>query len=301
MNKIVIIGCGFVGATYAYALLNDGKFVNEIVLMDVDNDKAIGEALDLSHCITYCDTNIKIKVGNYSDFKDADIVCITAGKNQVFGETRMDALEQNSNIMKNIVDNVIASNFSGIFLIASNPLDVMTYITWKESGFSSDRVIGSGTSLDSARLRYYISEHLGVSPKNIHGYVLGEHGDSQFIPWSSIKVLGDSIYNFLTQQDLDKIAEETRNAGYSIIEKKKATYYGIGKSLARITNAILGNENALIPVSVYDKDNDVYISLPAIININGISQIKKLKLTPEEQEKYMNSVNILKNAINKIM
>jgi len=300
MNKIVIIGCGNVGMSYAYALLNQRTSVTDLVLVDINKEKIEGEAMDLNHCLAFAPSKINIKAGTYEDCKDAKIVCIAAGANQAPNETRMDLINKNSKIFKSIIKEVIKNEFNGIFLIATNPLDVMTYITYKESGFKTNKVIGSGTSLDTARLRYLIGDKLEISPKNVHAYVIGEHGDSEFVPWSNASVGLQNIKEFLKEEELEEICDDVRNAAYEIINKKGATYYGIGMCLVRITNAILGNENSIITVSAYDKENEIFIGQPAIINKNGIKEVIKLNLTEEENEKYQNSVKIVKDAIEKI-
>ena len=188
MNKIVLIGCGNVGMAYSYALINQKEYVDELVLIDINKEKCIGEAMDLNHCMAYSPSKIKVSVGEYKDCSDAKIVVIAAGANQAPGETRMDLIDKNSKIFKNIVDNVMASGFNGIFLVATNPLDVMTYLTLKYSGLPANKVIGSGTTLDTARLRFLLSEKTGVCPKNIEAYVIGEHGDSEFVPWSNVNI-----------------------------------------------------------------------------------------------------------------
>lgn len=300
MNKIVIIGCGNVGMSYAYALLNQRTSVTDLFLIDINKEKIIGEVMDLNHCLAFAPSKINIQVGNYDDCKDAKIVCIAAGANQAPNETRMDLIYKNSKIFKNIISEVRKSGFNGIFLIATNPLDIMTYITFKESNFKPNQVIGSGTSLDTARLRYLIGDKLGISPKNIHAYVIGEHGDSEFVPWSNASVGVENIENFLNKEELETICEDVKKAAYEIISKKGATYYGIGMCLVRITNAILGNENSIITVSTYDKENDIFIGLPAIINKDGIKKVIKLNLSEDENIKLDNSIQVIKEAIKKI-
>lgn len=295
-NKVVLIGCGNVGMSYAYALLNQKTFVNELVLIDLDTKRIEGEVMDLNHCLAFAPSKIDIKVGSYADCKDASIVCICAGANQNPGETRMDLIHKNSKIFKSIVTEVMENGFDGIFLVATNPLDVMTYMTWKYSGLETNRVIGSGTSLDTARLRYMVGEKLGVSPKNIHAYVIGEHGDSEFVPWSNANVGLQNIKNFLTEQECDEICHSVRNAAYEIINRKGATYYGIGMCLVRITNAILGDENSIITVSAYDDANDIYIGSPCILNKNGIKERVLVDLNQKELEQLQNSIDILKKA-----
>ena len=299
-NKIVIIGCGNVGMSYAYALLNQNTNVNDLVLIDLDKERAIGEAMDLNHGIAFAPGRINIKAGDYSDCKDADIVCIAAGANQNPGETRMDLINKNSVIFKSIVTEVMKNKFDGIFLIATNPLDVMTYLTWKYSNLPHSRIIGSGTSLDTSRLRFMIGEKLNISPKSVHAYIIGEHGDSEFAPFSNATIGLQNIHNFLNDDELNKIYHNVKNAAYEIINRKKATYYGIGMCLVRITNAILNNENSIITVSSYDKENDIFMGIPSIINRNGVRERVYVELNEEETKKLQNCVNIIKDAINTI-
>lgn len=299
-NKVVIIGCGNVGMSYAYALLNQRTYVNELALIDLNYDRIVGEAMDLNHCLAFAPSKIDIKAGTYEDCKDASIVVIAAGANQNPGETRMDLINKNSKIFKEIVSNVMKNNFNGIFLVATNPLDVMTYLVQKYSGLPYHKVMGSGTSLDTARLRYLVGEKISVNPKNVHGYVIGEHGDSEFVPWSNVNIGLQNIDEFLNQEEKNNVEKSVREAAYEIINKKGATYYGIGMCLVRITNAILGNENAIITVSNYDRENGIYIGLPAIINKTGVSKKMKVNLTENESQKFKNSVNIIKEAIAKI-
>ena len=297
MNKVVIIGCGNVGMSYAYALLNQRTAVSELALIDLNQDRIEGEVMDLNHCLAFAPSKINIKVGTYQDCKDASIVCIAAGANQNPGETRMDLITKNSKIFKNIIDQVMENGFRGIFLVATNPLDVMTYLTWKYSGLQTSQIIGSGTSLDTSRLRYLVGERLNINPKNIHAYVIGEHGDSEFVPWSNANIGLQNIHRFLDSETLENIRVQVKNAAYEIINRKGATYYGIGMCLVRITNAILGDENSIITVSSYDENNDVYIGLPTIINRKGAAGKIAVELNEEETEKMQNCVNIIKEAI----
>jgi len=299
-NKVVIVGCGNVGMSYAYALLNQRTNVQELVLIDLNKERIIGEAMDLNHCLAFAPTRMQIKAGDYSDCRDAKIVCIAAGANQNPGETRMDLIHKNSKIFKSIVTEVMNSGFNGIFLIATNPLDIMTYLTWKYSGLPHNRIIGSGTSLDTARLRYMIGDKLNVNPKNVHAYVIGEHGDSEFVPWSNANIGLQNIKEFLKEEELNEIYVNVRDAAYDIINRKGATCYGIGMCLVRITNAILGDENSIITISTYDKNNDVFVGLPAIINAQGVREKVYVNLTEEETERLQNSIDVIKDAINRI-
>lgn len=299
-NKVVIIGCGNVGMSYAYAILNQRTYVNELVLIDIDEKRVEGEVMDLNHCLAYSPSKINIYKGNYSDCKNAKIVVIAAGANQNVGETRMDLIHKNSTIFKSIVSQVMENEFDGIFLIATNPLDVMTYLTYKYSGLPHNKVLGTGTTLDTARLRYLISEKVGISPKNIHAFVMGEHGDSEFVPWSNVNIALKGIDKYLTIDEMLKIENDVRNSAYEIINRKGATYYGIGMCLVRITNAILGDENVVLSVSAYDSENDIYISTPAIVNRTGVKEKIFVPFNDEETNKIKNSIDVIKEAINSL-
>ncbi len=296
-NRIVLIGCGNVGMSYAYALLNQHTYVDELILIDLNKEKIEGEAMDLNHCLAYSPSKVRIYVGDYQDCKEARIVVIAAGSNQEVGETRMDLIHKNSQIFQSIIENVMQSGFDGIFLIATNPLDVMTCLTLKYSKLPPSRVIGSGTTLDTARLRYLISEKINICPKDIQAYVIGEHGDSEFVAWSNANIALTSINAFLTKEDQQQLEEEVKDAAYEIIQKKGATYYGIGMCLVRITSAILEDKNIILPVSSYDKTNQVCISTPAIVNKNGVQEKIFIPLNPEETEKLTHSIAIIKKAL----
>lgn len=299
-NKVVIIGCGNVGMAYAYALINQNTYVNKLVLIDINKDRVEGEVMDLNHCLPYAPNKISISNGEYSDCSDASIVVIAAGVNQKPGETRTDLIHKNASIFKDIVGNVMKSGFNGIFVVATNPLDVMTYLTYKYSGLPSNRVIGTGTILDTARLRLMIGKKLCINSKDINAYVIGEHGDSEFIPWSNASISLQNIKEFFNEEELNDIEDDVREAAYEIINKKGATCYGIGMSLVKITNSILGNENNVLSLSIYDEKNDVYVGLPAVLNKEGISKRVYLKLTDEEETKLQNSINVIKNNINSV-
>lgn len=299
-NKVVIVGCGNVGMSYAYALINQRTYVNKLVLIDINKERIEGEVMDLNHCLPYAPSKISINVGDYKDCSDARIVVIAAGANQKPGETRTDLINKNASIFKEIVNNVMASGFNGIFVVATNPLDVMTYLTYKYSGLPARQVIGTGTSLDTARLRLMIGKKLCINSKDIAAYVIGEHGDSEFIPWSNANISLQNIKQFFKDKELEEIETDVRNAAYEIINRKGATYYGIGMCLVTITNAILGNENAIIALSVYDEENDVYVGLPAILNKDGAEKRVYLKLNEEETTKLEHSINIIKENIKSV-
>lgn len=299
-NKIVLVGCGNVGMSYAYALLNQQTYVDELVLIDINKEKIEGEAMDLNHCLAYSPSKVFVRVGDYKDCKDARIVVIAAGAAQEVGETRMDLIHKNSKIFKSIVGSVMQSGFDGIFLVATNPLDVMTYLTLKYSGLKPNRVIGSGTTLDTARLRYLISQKVNICPKDIEAYVVGEHGDSEFVAWSNANIALTGIDFFLKPQEKIDIEEDVRNSAYEIIKRKGATYYGIGMCLVRITSAILEDKKIILPVSSYDKNNDVCISTPAVVNKTGVQEKIFIPLNKEETEKLTNSIKVIKEAIKSV-
>lgn len=313
-GKIVLVGTGFVGMSMAYSMLNRGG-IEELILIDIDKEKTIGEEMDLSHGLPFAPQKMVIKAGDYKDCADAEIVVITAGVAQKPGQTRLELAEVNTKIMKTITQNVMASGFDGIIIVASNPVDLMAYVVYKVSGLPKNKVIGSGTVLDTARLRYMIADYLKVSSKNVHAYIMGEHGDSSFVPWEhcyvGCKRVVDIVKdNNLPIEDLENIHKNVVNAAYEIIEKKKATYYGIGMALNRLVRAILDNENSILTVSTYLENgkyeqNDVYIGVPCIINENGVRELLQLRLNEKEQVKLNNSCNLIKkmreNSIEKII
>ena len=302
-RKIVLVGTGFVGMSFAYSLLNQGG-ANELVLIDVLKEKAEGEAMDLSHGVPYAPSKMEIRAGDYDECKDADIVVITAGINQKPNQTRLELVQTNAKIIKEITENVVRSGFNGIFVIASNPVDIMTYVVAKVSGFPKEKVIGSGTALDTARVRYLIGEYLGVSSKNIHAYIMGEHGDSSFVSWENAYVGCKKMTDIMKDNnhpmsDLTEIHKDVVNAAYEIIEKKKATYYGIGMALNRLVRAVLDDENSILTVSTYLENeygqDDIYIGVPAIINSNGVRELVKLELNEKEQKKLDESCRLIKD------
>ena len=304
-RKVVLVGAGFVGMSMAYSILNQGG-VDELVLIDVVKDKAIGEEMDLSHCLPYAPQKMKIKAGDYSECKDANIVVITAGLAQKPGQSRLELAVANAKIVKEITENIKASGFSGIYIVASNPVDLMTYVVAQVSGAPKSKVLGSGTVLDTARLRYLIADYLQISSKNVHAYILGEHGDSSLVPWEHCYVGCKKMIDIMKDnnhpmEDLKKIHDGVWKAAYEIIEKKKATYYGIGMALTRLVKAVLNDENSILTISSYlDHEygqNGIYIGVPAIINKDGVKELLELKLNKEDQEKFDNSCEIMKENI----
>ena len=297
MDKIVLVGCGNVGMSYAYSLINSSVHVDELVLIDVNKDVATGQAMDLTHASSALNKRIKIKVGSYADCENAKIVCICAGRGQAVGETRMDLINKNYEVFKSIIGEINNTNFCGCYLVATNPLDIMTAITQELSGFPKNRVIGSGTTLDTARLRSLISAELNLNPKNIHAYVIGEHGDSEFIPWSNAIIGLNKATDYLNKTKRAQILKEVRNSAYDIIRLKGNTCYGIGVCLRNITKAILENTNTIMTVSAYDKYSGTYVGLPTVVGANGAEKVMYLELSEEENAELKNSVFAIKNAL----
>ena len=301
-RKIVLVGTGFVGMSMAYSFLSTGG-IDELVLLDVAKEKAVGEAMDLQHGLPYARGKMEIYAGDYADCRDASIVVITAGAAQKPEETRLDLTAKNAKIMKSVVESIMASGFDGILIIASNPVDGMTYLAQKVSGLPKERVIGSGTILDTARLRYMMSEYLDVSSSNMHAYIMGEHGDSSFVPWTHAYVGSKSLLELLDEKgkplsDLHDIYTNVQQAAYEIINRKKATFYGIGLSLNRLVHAVLDDENAILTVSA-DQEGEyqqmgLYIGVPAVVNREGVREVIRLKLNEVDQAKFDSSCRTLK-------
>jgi L-lactate dehydrogenase len=308
-QKIILIGDGAVGSSYAYALINQ-NIGQELGIIDVNTEKAEGDVMDLNSALAFTAPK-KIYVADYADCHDADLVVYTAGASQKPGETRLDLTEKNLRITKDVVEKVMASGFNGIFLVATNPVDILTYAVYKLSGLPSHQVIGTGTSLDSARFRQAVANLLDVDVRNVHGYIIGEHGDTEFPVWSHANVAGLQINEWLNnnpdtdEQALVEIFFSVRDAAYEIIKRKGATFYGIGVSLARITRAILNNENAVLPLSVYLEgeygQNDIYIGSPAIINQRGIDKIVEIPLNDSEKEKMTHSADTIRNHLKEVL
>ncbi len=302
-GKVVLVGTGFVGMSMAYSMLNRGG-IRELILIDIDKEKTVGEEMDLSHGLPFAPQKMIIKAGDYDQCEDAEVVVITAGIAQKPGQTRLELAETNTKIMKQITQNIMASGFNGIIVVASNPVDLMSYVVYKVSGLPKNKVIGSGTVLDTARLRYLLGDYLKISSKNVHAYIMGEHGDSSFVPWNhayvGCKKITDIMKdNHYPMEDLDKIHKGVVNAAYEIINKKKATYYGIGMALERLVKAIINDENAILTVSAYLEkgeygQEDVYIGVPAVINKDGIRELLHLQMSKEDQEKLNNSCQVIK-------
>lgn len=297
-NKIVLIGAGDVGIAYAFALINQGV-CDELAIIDIDEKKTAGNVMDLNHGVVWASSPTNVKVGTYDDCADAAMVVVCAGAAQKPGETRLQLVDKNIKILNGIIGDVMRHNFDGIFLIASNPVDILTYATWKISGLPKERVIGSGTVLDSARFRSMLGDMYDVAPSSIHAYIIGEHGDSELPVLSSSTVGGVSMRKKLEKDPelhgrLEKVFEETRDAAYTIIDAKGSTSFGIGMGLARITRAVLQNQNVVLPVSAYLQgeygEDDIYIGTPALVNRGGIHRVVELELDDHEAEQMKASV-----------
>lgn len=305
-RKVAIIGCGFVGSSSAFALMQSGLF-SEMALIDVDRDRAEGEALDIAHGMPFAGP-MKIYAGDYDDITDAAIVVITAGAAQKPGETRLDLVNKNVAIFKSIIPEIKKRNFQGILLVVSNPVDILTYVTLKLSGLPENRVIGSGTVLDTARFKYILGEHLGVDPRNVHARIIGEHGDSEIAVWSRANISGIPIHDFCElrghfdhEASMKRITDHVKNSAYEIIEKKHATYYGIAMSVKRICEAIVRDEKPILPVSNYQEGlyglDDVVLSMPAVVGKGGCEYKVPVPLNDEEQEALRASAATLKRVI----
>ncbi|MCL1912197.1 MAG: L-lactate dehydrogenase [Leptospirales bacterium] len=308
-RKVILVGSGAVGASFAFLLLAN-NIVHELGIIDTNVQKAEGDVLDLLHSLAFVSPK-KVYVADYSDCHDADIAVLTAGAAQKPGQTRIDLVRVNLEIIRENVTNMVKNGFKGIFLVATNPVDVLSYAVWKFSGFPESRVIGSGTILDTARLRQTIARELQIDARNVHAYVLGEHGDSEFVPWSHTYISAFPImewikkYPKLTEKNLNDLFISVRDAAAAIIQRKGATYYGIAAGLVRIIETIFHNENAILPLSVLMNGEyghkDLFISTPAIINQNGIRQVIEINLTKEEQALMDASANKLKAVIKEVL
>ena len=307
LRKVAVVGCGFVGSASAFALMQSGLF-SEMVLIDVDNERAEGEALDIGHGMPLA-RPMKIYAGNYDDAADSAVIVVTAGANQKPGETRLDLVKKNVAIFKSIMPEFAKRSCKGVMLVVANPVDVLTYVAAKYSGFPAQRVIGSGTVLDTARLKYLLSEHLSVDSRSIHAFIIGEHGDSEFATWSSANVSGVPLYDFCKMRGHThfdeasrKIEDSVRNSAYEIIKRKHATYYGIAMAVRRICEAVIRDEKSVLAVSSLMKDvygvEDVALSMPAIVGKDGIEDVIPVRLSVEEQRKLRESAEVLKEVIN---
>lgn len=306
-RKVVVVGAGAVGSTFAYALAQKG-LAEQICLIDANPDFAEGQALDLAHGLPFY-PSVQIRAGDSRDYSDAQVIVITAGAKQTPGESRLNLLQRNTAIIENIVDEIIAQKSQAVLIVTSNPVDILTQVALKRSGWIKNRVIGSGTVLDSARFRYLISQHCKVDVGNVHAYILGEHGDSEVAAWSMTHVAGIPIDNYCPQcgncrdwhGERDRIVRAVKDSAYHIINYKGSTYFGIGMSLTRIVGTILQDQNSVLTVSTYLEGDyglqNVCLSIPCVIGQGGVKRIVQTELYPEEQSALERSAQILKNGI----
>ncbi len=308
-RKAVMIGCGYVGAASVFSLMESGLF-SEIAMIDADREKAVGEAMDISHGIPFT-KHMKIYAGDYTDVKDAGIVIITAGANQKPNETRLDLVQKNVAIFKQIIPAIMEQGFDGIMLVVANPVDILTYVAQKLSGLPPHRVIGSGTVLDTARLKYSLGEHLEVDSRSIHAFIIGEHGDSEIAAWSSANVSGIPLNDFCEmrghyhhERSTKEIAEAVKNSAYDIIKRKHATYFGVAVAVKRICEVIVRDEKSILPVSTYmDGEygiSDVVLSMPCVVGKDGIETMVPINLSEEEKRDLVNSAKVLKDILESI-
>ena len=306
-SKVILVGDGAVGSSFAYAstILGIGR---ELGIIDINEKKAEGDAMDLSDVLSF--TNPKqIYKADYSDCKDAEVVVITAGIPQKSGESRLDLIEKNLKIFKDMIGQIVDSGFDGIFLVASNPVDILTYATWKYSNFPANNVIGTGTTLDSSRFKKEIANLIGIDPRSVEAFIMGEHGDSEFAVWSHTNVGGMPLYEWVKihsetdEKELLDTFEKVKNAAYEIIDKKGATFYGIGMALARIVEAIINDQNSVFSTSSYLEGeyglDDIFIGVPSVIGKDGVKWVLEVPLTDTENERMQESAKTLKEIIDK--
>ena len=310
LRKVAMIGCGFVGSASAFALMQSGLF-SEMVLLDADQNKAEGEALDISHGLPFAKP-MQIYAGGYDDITDAAIIIVSAGASQKPGETRLDLIKKNVGIFSMIMPEIAKREVKGILLIVANPVDILTFVAQKQSGLPESRVFGSGTVLDTARLKYLLGEHLRVDSRSVHAYIIGEHGDSEMAAWSCANVSGLPLDSFCEMRGhhnhdeaMHQIADQVKNSAYEIIEKKHATYYGIAMSVKRICEAIIRDEKSILPVSSmlhgeYGIEG-VTLSMPAVVGKNGIEKLVPIRLSEEEQGQLKVSADTLKAVLKEVM
>ena len=310
-KKVAIVGCGLVGSSTAFSLVTQGV-CDEVMLIDINEEKTLGEVMDLRDCIEYLNRNVKVVRGSYADCKDMDIIVITAGAPPKKGESRLDTLELSAKICKSIVNPIMASGFDGIFLVISNPVDIISHYVYKLSGLPKNQVIGTGTSLDSSRLKNFIADIAGVDPRSVYAFSMGEHGDSQMVPWSAVTVGGKPFYDIIQDNkdtigdiDLDEIVRKTARQGFEILNRKGTTYYGIATACAGIIQAILNDENRIVPVSTLLQgeygEKDVYLGVPAVLNRMGVSDVLEIHMSPKELARFKESADVVREYTNRIM
>lgn len=309
-SKVVIVGAGAVGSATAFSLVTQGV-CDEVVLTDLNQEKAVGEAMDIRHGIEYLNRNVKISAGTYEDCGNADIIVITASAPYIKGQNRLDMLGASEKIVKSIIDPIMKSDFDGHFVVISNPVDVISYYIYKLSGLPKNQVIGTGTALDTARLKCLIAQKIDVDPRSVHCTVMGEHGDSQMVPWSRVTVGGKDFFNIITDNkdrlegvNLNEMVRETAEAGWEIVHRKGNTSYGIATTAVGIIKAILYNENKIIPVSTLlcgeYGETDIFAGVPAVLNRSGVKEVVEVRMTPEELERFKESVAVIRGFTGKL-
>lgn len=297
-NKVMIVGTGNVGTSIGFSLVSQRTAVNELILTDLDMADAEGEVMDLQDTLAIAPSFLKIRAGSYTEeAADSDIIVLAAGAPQKPNQTRLDLLAENAKIFQNIITKIMSTGFHGIFIVVSNPVDALSYLTWQYSGLPAEQIIGSGTLLDSARLRFRIAEKLNSSPKSIHAFQIGEHGDSEFTLWSQANFGGQKITDLIKTSERNKIETDTKQAAYNIIAKKGATYYGIGACVTQIINCILHDEKRVLPISSYDDFTDTFYGFPAVLGRQGVERRLDLKLDEKEAIKLQKSINVIKSAL----
>lgn len=310
-RKVAIVGCGLVGSTTAFSLTTQGV-CDEVMLIDIDKERAYGEMLDLKDSIEYLNRNVKVYTGSYEECGDMDIIVITAGAPPKEGQSRLDTLELSAKICKSIVDPIMKSGFDGIFIVISNPVDIIAHYVYKLSGLPKNQVIGTGTAIDSARLQDYIAQLVKVDPRSVHAYSMGEHGDSQMVPWSTVTVGGKPFYDVIADNkemvgevDLDDLVHKTSQKGWEILKRKGTTYYGIATACVGVIKAILNDENRIIPVSTLLEgeygERDVYAGVPVVLNRNGAYDVLEIHMTPGELARFKESVGVIREYTEKLM
>ena len=309
-RKVAIVGCGLVGSTTAFSLITQG-ICDEVMMIDINKERAYGEMLDLRDSIEYLNRNVKVVTGSYENCGDMDIIVITAGAPPKQGQSRLDTLELSANICKSIVNPIMESGFDGIFIVISNPVDIIAYYVYQLSGLPKNQVIGTGTAIDSARLQNFIAQMIHVDPRSINGYSMGEHGDSQMVPWSTVTVAGKPFYDVITDNkelvgdvDLDELVYKTSQKGWEILNRKGTTYYGIATACCGVIKAILNDENRIIPVSTLLEgeygEKDVFAGVPTVLNLSGASDVLEIHMTPGELARFKASTEVIRTYINKI-
>ena len=310
-SKIAVVGCGLVGSSIAFCLVTQGV-CDEVIMIDINEEKALGEVLDLRDTIKYLDRNVKVNTGTYADCRDVDLIVIAAGAPPKQGQTRLDSLESSAKITKSIVKPIMESGFDGIFIVVSNPVDMVAYFVHQISGLPKNQVIGSGTALDTARLQNFIAELVKVDPRSVYAYSMGEHGDSQMVPWSTVTIAGKPFYDIIQDNkelvgdvDLDHLVHKTSREGWEIYNRKGTTYYGIAAACVGIIKAILYDENKIIPVSTLLEgeygESAVFAGVPTVLNRTGASDVLEIHMTDEELSKFKNSVNLIRDYSERIL